>query len=124
MSVAVRRCEDAADKQRSLEIYNDAVPRRAVTPELAASWEQAWRETGFELDVRTATSSADAPAGIEIVSLDDRPELATQVYDVAVEAMPDVPGHEDWRAPERERFARTHVHGPHSLVIVALAEDE
>src|SRR5438093_8291340 len=41
MSVAIRRCEDAADKQRSLEIYNDAVPRRAVTPELVASWEQA-----------------------------------------------------------------------------------
>jgi GNAT superfamily N-acetyltransferase len=34
----------------------------------------------------------DAPAGISITSLADRPELADRLYDVAVEALPDIPG--------------------------------
>ena len=47
-----------------------------------------------------------APAGIKVVSWADRPELARGMYDVAVEAYPDVPGaadeemeaFEDWLA--------------------------
>ena len=38
---------------------------------------------------------AAAPAGIEIVSWADRPDLARGMYDVAVEAYSDVPGAED-----------------------------
>ncbi len=34
------------------------------------------------------------PAGIEVVSLADRPDLARGIYEVAVEAYPDVPGAE------------------------------
>src|SRR6266550_569204 len=37
----------------------------------------------------------DPPAGIEIVTWADRPELAHGIYDVAVEAYPDIPGGED-----------------------------
>jgi GNAT superfamily N-acetyltransferase len=36
--------------------------------------------------------SVDAPAGIEITSLEARPDLVPAVYAVAVEAMPDIPG--------------------------------
>ena len=35
------------------------------------------------------------PAGIEIVTWAERPELARGIYDVAVEAYPDMPGNED-----------------------------
>jgi GNAT superfamily N-acetyltransferase len=36
--------------------------------------------------------AVDPPTGIGIVSLADRPELADRLYEVAVEALPDIPG--------------------------------
>jgi GNAT superfamily N-acetyltransferase len=81
---------------------------------------ESWRETGFELDPRSAAPDLMPLAGIEIVRLADRPELAEAIYDVAVEAMPDIPSLEDWRAPERERFLDTNVRSPSSVLVLAL----
>jgi GNAT superfamily N-acetyltransferase len=37
----------------------------------------------------------DPPSGLEIVSWAERPELARSMYDVAVEALPDIPGNDE-----------------------------
>jgi mycothiol synthase len=38
---------------------------------------------------------ADSPEGVEIVTWDERPELARGIYEVACEAYPDIPGDRD-----------------------------
>jgi GNAT superfamily N-acetyltransferase len=54
------------------------------------------RELRVELDVRDLDPPpVDPPAGIEIVRWVERPELACGMYEVAVEAYPDVPGYEE-----------------------------
>jgi mycothiol synthase len=85
---------------------------------------ELWRETGFELDPRSAAPDLTPPAGIEIVRLADRSELAETVYDVAVEAIPDIPSLEDWRAPERERFLDTNVRSLSSMLVLALGDGD
>ena len=67
----------------------------------------------------------DAPSGVEIVSLADRPELAEALYAVGVEAAADIPGSpgdmsfEQWRAIELDRPTRRR-----DLLFVALADGE
>lgn len=91
-------------------------------------FEERSRETGLELDVRRAPAVAlDPPPGVEIVSLLERPDLAAAAFAVEVEAAPDVPGHEDWRAPPRKLWVETQLFGPASppgAVVLALAGDE
>jgi mycothiol synthase len=83
---------------------------------------EAWRETGFELDLRNATLDVTPPARVEIVQLEDRPDLEDAIYDVAIEAIPDVPSQENWHAPEREQFLESDIRRPGSIVIVALGD--
>jgi GNAT superfamily N-acetyltransferase len=45
----------------------------------------------LELD-KLAAPAVEAPPGVSIVSLAERPELADRLYGVAVEALPDIPG--------------------------------
>jgi GNAT superfamily N-acetyltransferase len=212
MPVTIRACSSNAEKQRSLEIYNDVWPRRAVTSADVEAWERAsiatadflgaidgedagsgatgiatarpdlcvafitvlprWRrhgvgdtllettstwardhgvleietavesddaeslgfalrrgfhetsrETGLELELSDVASPAvDPPVGIEIVLLADRPELAAGAYEVGSEAIPDVPGTEDWTPPPFEQFAAVHLRS--LALFVALAGDE
>jgi len=69
--------------------------------------------------------TVDAPPGIEIVSLADRPELSERLYAVGVEAAADIPGSpgdmsfEQWRAIELDRPTRRR-----DLLFVAVAEGE
>jgi mycothiol synthase len=79
-----------------------------------------WHERGFELDLRDATPSVRPPAGVQIVQLGDRPELAAALYDVAVEAEPDVPSNENWQAPTREEYLESNIGRPGSIHFVAL----
>lgn len=66
-------------------------------------FEQSSHEGGLALDLRAAPPlDVDPPPGVEIVSLAERPELAPALYDVALEALPDVPGTDDWRPVPRE----------------------
>jgi len=54
------------------------------------------REKGVALHLaEIELPSVDPPDGIEIVTWAERPELARGMYEVAVEASPDVPGWED-----------------------------
>jgi GNAT superfamily N-acetyltransferase len=212
MPVTVRTCSSAADLQRSLEIFNEVLPRRAVTSEDVAAWKastianeeflgvgddvevgsaaasihtsqpdwcwtlitvlphlrrrgvgsalfdavSSWatehgvealettvesddeeslgfalrrgftehsREIGLELNVATADPPVvDPPQGVEIVLLADHPELARGAYEVGSEALPDIPGSEDWTPPAFEQFAAAHLQG--LALFVAATGDE
>jgi mycothiol synthase len=69
------------------------------------------RELQFELDLAsTAAAIAEPPAGVEIVTRAEHPQLVRGMYEVAVEARADIPGIEgeagafdDWYAFEIER---------------------
>jgi GNAT superfamily N-acetyltransferase len=81
------------------------------------------REVGFELALSECEPPAvDAPDGIEIVLLADHPDLASGAYEVGVEALPDVPGSEDWSPPPVEQFLTTHLRG--LAIFLAVAEGE
>jgi len=54
------------------------------------------RELGVVLDLTGMEQPAlEPPEGIEIVAWADRPELARGIYEVSLEAYPDIPGFED-----------------------------
>jgi mycothiol synthase len=212
VSVRVRTCSSADEKRRSLDIYNDVWPRRAVTDEDVEAWRvmslshvellgsvdgmdagsaavsvrssqphfavvlvtvlpqlrrrgagsalfeaaSAWaaeqgvgeletvidssddasldfalhrsfheqsREVVLELEIATVDPGAvEPPPGIDIVLLADRPELARGVYEVGLEALPDVPGSDGWTPPSFEQFTKAHLRGP--AIFVAVAADE
>jgi GNAT superfamily N-acetyltransferase len=81
------------------------------------------REDGLELTLADVEQAALAPPdGVEIVELANRPELARGIYDVATEALPDVPGSDDWLPPPFDQFVAAHLHS--ASIFVALADDE
>jgi GNAT superfamily N-acetyltransferase len=86
------------------------------------------REYEVVLDVAQAELAGDPPAGVELVSLADRPDLERAVYDVDLEVAPDVPSHEE--AHESmifERWRATYLEGPGAVpeaCIVAIADGE
>jgi GNAT superfamily N-acetyltransferase len=54
------------------------------------------RENGVSLDLtRIEPPTVEPPGGVEIVTWAERPELARGMYEVALEAEPDIPGGED-----------------------------
>ena len=84
-------------------------------------------EAGFELDVAAAQIDDTRLDGVEIVSLAERPDLADATFDVAVDAIPDVPGDHRWTPPPRERWVDDHLLAPSTpsaAVLVAVASGE
>jgi mycothiol synthase len=68
-----------------------------------------------------------APDGIEIVSWADRPELARGIYEVSLEAYPDIPGFEDDELESYEDWLAHDMQGSGDLpeaTFVAVAGDE
>jgi GNAT superfamily N-acetyltransferase len=68
----------------------------------------------------------ELPAGIEIATYSERPELARSIYAVACEALPDVPGEEDWEGLSFEDWL-PQIEGSNQhreTTFVALASDE
>jgi GNAT superfamily N-acetyltransferase len=55
--------------------------------------------------------TVDAPAGIEIVTWAERPQLARAMYDVAREAYPDIPGEDDAEMPSFEEWLSMDMQG-------------
>ncbi len=54
------------------------------------------REVGVSLDLtQIEPPTVEPPEGVEIVTWAERPELARGIYEVVIEAAPDVPGSED-----------------------------
>ena len=86
------------------------------------------RELEVVLDVAEADTSGEPPAGIDLVSLAERPDLERALYDVDTEVAPDVPSHEEDHDPMTfERWHATYLEGPGAVpaaCIVALAEGE
>jgi GNAT superfamily N-acetyltransferase len=86
------------------------------------------RETGLELDLRaSALPPAEPPPGIEITTLAARPDAGPGVYDVSMEANPDVPGHEDFTPPPRESWLAHHLVEPQTpaeAIFLAVAGNE
>jgi mycothiol synthase len=86
------------------------------------------RETGLVLDLRGLEPPSIAPPdGVEIASLVDQSGAKSQIYDIAVDAFPDIPGSEDYIFGDRHEWLRQHFHAPTErpeATFVALAGDE
>jgi mycothiol synthase len=90
---------------------------------------EAGREYEVVLDTSEADTSAGPPEGIELVSLAERPELATAVHEVDCEVGADVPRPEgdDFEPDTFERWHELYLEGPGAVpeaLIAALAGDE
>jgi mycothiol synthase len=110
----------AAQGAQQIETRVEADDRESLEFALRRGFHEHSREDGLELTLSgLEPPSLDPPAGVEIVTLAERPELARGVYEVAAEALPDVPGSEDWLPPPFDRFATSHLRG--LVVFVALA---
>jgi GNAT superfamily N-acetyltransferase len=85
-------------------------------------------ELGVSLDLtQVEPPIADPPEGVQIVSWAERPELARGIYEVALEAVPDIPGAEDERTEPFEEWLAHDMQGPGDraeATFVALAGDE
>lgn len=79
------------------------------------------REGGLVLDLtRTEPPAVEPPPGVEVVLWDERPELARGIYEVQLEAWPDIPGSEDRLAePFDSWLARDSGAARHTFVAVA-----
>jgi GNAT superfamily N-acetyltransferase len=86
------------------------------------------REKGTSLDLTQIEPPTVAPPqGVEIVSWAERPELARGIYEVALEAEPDIPGAEDIQPEPFEDWLAHDMQGPGDrpeATFVALAGDE
>lgn len=86
------------------------------------------REPRVELDLRAIEPPPlDPPAGIEIVTWAQRPELTLGLYEVALETYRDIPGSEDDAMESYEEWLSQDMQGPGDLpeaTFVALAGDQ
>jgi len=86
------------------------------------------REKGVALDVTAIDPPAvELPPGVEIVTWAERPELARGLYEVSVDASPDVPGYEDEEHEPFEAWLAHDMQGPGDrpdATFVAVAGDE
>ena len=93
---------------------------------------RGFRETGRESELALDLAHIDAPLidlpeGIELVTWAERPELAPGIYEVAAEALPDVPGEDDGDVPSFEDWLEHDMRSAGDMpeaTFVALAGDE
>jgi GNAT superfamily N-acetyltransferase len=70
-------------------------------------------QKGVSLDLREIQlPRVELPEGVEIVTWADRPELARGIYEVVLEAMPDIPGEEDEQVEPFEDWLAHDMQGP------------
>jgi GNAT superfamily N-acetyltransferase len=86
------------------------------------------REQGLALDLESIEPPpVELPPGVEILSWAERPELAHGIYEVAAEALVDIPGEEDSTIEPFEGWLDHDMRGPGDrpeATFVALAGDE
>jgi GNAT superfamily N-acetyltransferase len=91
-------------------------------------FEEIGRELRLELDLTDfEPPPIDPPPGVEIVTWAERPDLARALYDVYIEAKPDIPGEEDEPVEAFEDWLAHDMGGPGDrpeATFVALAGDE
>ncbi len=93
---------------------------------------RGFREIGRELRVTLDLTEIEAPAidpppGIDVVAWAERPELARGMYEVYVEADPDIPGSDGTELPDYEEWLSDDMQGASDrpeAVFVALAGDQ
>jgi mycothiol synthase len=108
---------------RELETSVESDDEESLGFALRRGFHEHSREVGLALElVGLDAPTVDPPAGIEIVLLADRPELAAGAYEVGIEALPDVPGGEDWTPPPFEQFLASHLRG--LAIFLAVADGE
>jgi GNAT superfamily N-acetyltransferase len=70
-------------------------------------------ELGISLDLRRIGSpTVEPPVGVQIVTWAERPELAQGIYEVWLEAIPDIPGAEDEQIEPFEDWLAHDMEGP------------
>jgi GNAT superfamily N-acetyltransferase len=86
------------------------------------------RENGVSLDLtRIEPPTVEPPGGVEIVTWAERAELARGMYEVALEAEPDIPGGEDEQIEPFEDWLVHEMQGPGDrpeATFVAVAGDD
>jgi GNAT superfamily N-acetyltransferase len=86
------------------------------------------REKGVSLDLTAIEPPPiDSPSGVAIVSWAERPELAGGMYEVMLDAAPDVPGYEDELAEPYDHWLAHEMQGPGDkpeATFAAVAGDE
>ncbi|HJS27498.1 MAG TPA: GNAT family N-acetyltransferase [Actinomycetota bacterium] len=85
-------------------------------------------ELGVSLDLRRIEPPiVEPPEGVQIVTWAERPELARRIYEVWLEAIPDIPGAEDEQIEPFEDWLAHDMRGPGDrpeATFVAVANDE
>jgi len=102
------------------------------TDGLAFARSRGFVEVGRELEVALELDGldpppVDPPPGIEIVTWAERPELVRGIYEVVLEAEPDIPGYEEDATSSFEDWYKEHMSGPGDRpewTFVAIAGDE
>jgi mycothiol synthase len=92
-------------------------------------FEEVGRDFQVVLDLTAVDTSQEPPAGLEIVSVAERPDLIQAVFEAETEVAPDVPippgqGHEPMTF---ERWSNFYLEGPGAMpeaLVVALVEGE
>lgn len=110
----------------------EAIVREDDEPSLGWAQRRGFREVQrngrMVLELRDVDPPpVDAPHGIEIVTWAERPDAARGMYDVAREAVRDIPGDEDYEVEPFEEWLRHQMGGPGDrpdATFVALAGDE
>jgi mycothiol synthase len=86
------------------------------------------REAGLVLDLtKIEPPSLESPDGVQIVTWAARPELAAGIYEVVLEALPDIPGEEDYVVEPFEDWLEHDMRGrgdKPEATFVALAGDD
>ena len=119
----------AAERGRT-ELHGDV--REDDPGSLAWATARGFREIGRNSRLVLDLSAIDAPErrppeGIEIVTWAERPETARGIYDVALEALPDIPGEEDVDIGTFDEWLERDMRGAGDrpdAVFVALAGDD
>ena len=91
-------------------------------------FEEAGRAQLVRLDIEQAPALELAPPpGITLVTLAERPDLDRGCWEIAREAIPDIPGDEPEHAPEFEPWRADEIESPGTVFeawVIALAGDE
>jgi GNAT superfamily N-acetyltransferase len=91
-------------------------------------FEERWREKFVELDLSTfAPRPVMPPPGVEIVTWAERPEITRGLYEVACEALPDIPDSEDEQVEPFDEWLSVHMQGPQDradATFAAIADGE
>jgi GNAT superfamily N-acetyltransferase len=86
------------------------------------------REFGLALDLASMEPpEVELPQGVEIVTWAERPDVARGIYEVVLEALPDVPGEEDYTVEPFEGWLEHDMRAPGDhpeATFVALADGE